>query len=305
MKTRFALKCLAAVLGVVVLAAVAAVWLTDPVERWRKYYALRDWSVRNWKERPRAQRAVRSLERRLRRLGILGPVIHTVEPGVTLSLDPEDFISRLILFDNYWESGVAGEIRARLPRGAVFLDVGAHVGYHSLLASVRVGPAGKVIAFEPNPKTLVSLRRNLELSRATNVVVEPIACSDSEGMLTLFAGPPSNTAAASLARRNAELQGPSLASYRVRARRIDDVVAELGLQRVDVAKVDVEGAELQVVRGARATLARFHPFVVMEQIPEELAVFGATPADLDTLMKELGYRRRWNISEVDIGYSVQ
>jgi FkbM family methyltransferase len=73
-----------------------------------------------------------------------------------------------------------------LPDGGVFLDVGAHIGYFSLQSAVRVGSGGLVVAFEPNPRTVKLLRDNIAASHAANVVIQPIACTDAEQMVTLF-----------------------------------------------------------------------------------------------------------------------
>jgi len=181
------------------------------------------------------------------------PVRVEVEPGVNLLLDPQDLVARQILITGTWQSRVWQSISAGLPAGGVFLDVGAHIGYDTLKASVTVGPSGKVIAFEPNPGTLEQLRANIDASHATNVIVAPIACADKEQVLTLYdSTSQGNSGASSLSLENADEDGKgTLPSYSVRARRIDDVVRELGLTRLDVIKVDTEGAEVLVIRGRR------------------------------------------------------
>jgi FkbM family methyltransferase len=223
--------------------------------------------------------------------GLDKPTRVEVERGVNLLLDPGDMIGREILTAGVWELEVWQSISDGLSAGAVFLDVGAHIGYYSLKASVRVGEGGKVISFEPNPRTLEQLRANIVASHAANVIVEPIAGTDSEQMLTLYdSTSEGNSGASSLALTNAdELRRGVLPSYAVRGRPIDQVVSELSLQRVDVIKVDVEGAEYLVLRGLRETLRRFHPKVVIEVVPFQLAAMNATAEDLVSLMKELGY----------------
>jgi FkbM family methyltransferase len=189
----------------------------------------------------------------------------------------------------------------------VFFDVGAHIGYDSLRASVRVGETGKVVSFEPNPGTLEQLRGNIAASHASNVIVEPIACTDKEQMLTLYDSTAAgNSAASSLSLANADQNGAgTLPSYMVKGRRIDDVVDELGLTRLDVMKVDVEGAEVLVIRGAQKTLRRFHPKVVMEVVAHHLAGLNTTVEDLTSLMTELGYGPGKQVDETDFEFTAK
>ena len=232
----------------------------------------------------------RKLEPLMSRVGVLRPVRVDVEPGVSLLLDPADDVSRTILtsLSGRWEPEIWQAISSGLPEGGVMLDVGAHIGYDSLKASVKVGPTGRVVAFEPNPKTLAILRDNIAASNAHNVVVQPIACTDSEQTLTLFdATPGGNSGSSSLSQQNA---GPLSRSYTVRGRPMDDVLAELGVTRVDVVKIDVEGAELVVLRGAARSLKRFHPKLIVEVVPRQLANMGTSVEEVESFVASLGYR---------------
>ena len=232
---------------------------------------------------------VHGLNPLLSRVGLLRPVRVEVEPRVSLLLDPNEDVSRTILISlgGRWEPEVWDAIATGLPDGAVFLDVGAHIGYDSLKASVQVGPEGRVVAFEPNPNTLTLLRANIAASGADNVIVQPIACTDAETTLTLFDSTPGgNSGSSSLSQENA---GPATRTYTVRGRPIDDVIAELGLKRVDVLKADVEGAELLVLRGAAQTLRRYHPKLVLEAVPRQLANMNTSVEELEAFIKSVGY----------------
>jgi FkbM family methyltransferase len=236
-----------------------------------------------------AKGAVRRLEPLMFRVGMLRPVRVEVEPGVSLLLDPSDDVSRTILVSrtSRWEPEVWDAISSGLSDGAVFLDVGAHIGYDSVKASRKVGDQGRVVAFEPNPNTLTMLRSNIAASGVHNVIVQPIACADTEQMLTLFDSTPGgNSGSSSLSRENA---GTLTRSYTVRARPIDSVVSELGLTRVDVLKADVEGAELLVLRGAAGTLRRFHPKLILEVVPRQLANMNTSVDELEAFIATLGY----------------
>lgn len=244
---------------------------------------------------PAARGALRTLvEPALTAVGILRPVRIELEPGVSLLLDPADDVGRTILISRTgtWESDVWQALSGGLGDGSVAVDVGAHIGVDTLKLAHTVGPHGRVVAVEPNPLTVSELRENIRASGASNVTVAPVALADVEGELTLFdARKTGNSGASSLSARNA---GDVGASYKVRARRLDDVVGELGLARVDVVKADVEGAELLVLRGGVDTLSRFHPRLVLEVVPRQLENMGASVQELETFLAAHGYaRQRW------------
>ena len=275
-------------LALIVLVAVLQLFEAGRVFTVRSYVRLERAWVRYFPVAP-AKGLVRRLEPLMFRVGMLRPVRVEVEPGVSLLLDPSDDVSRTILVSraSRWEPEVWDAISSGLSDGAVFLDVGAHIGYDSVKAGRKVGDQGRVVAFEPNPNTLTMLRSNIAASGVHNVIVQPIACADTEQMLTLFDSTPGgNSGSSSLSRENA---GTLTRSYTVRARPIDSVVGELGLTRVDVLKADVEGAELLVLRGAAGTLRRFHPKLILEVVPRQLANMGTSVDELEAFIKTLGY----------------
>jgi FkbM family methyltransferase len=247
----------------------------------------------------------RALDPLLARTGLLRPVRVEVEPHVNLLLDPLDDISRTILISRTaaWEPEVWDAIAKRLATGAVFLDVGAHIGYDSLKAAALVGEAGRVVAFEPNPATAAQLASNVEASGSRNVIIQPIACTDEEQVLTLFDSTGGgNSGSSSLSAENA---GTASRPYTVKGRPIDDVVEELGLDRVDVLKADVEGAELMVLRGASDTLRRFHPTLILEVVPRQLANMDTSVAELEAFIRSHGYNSVRVVDYKNKEYSVK
>ena len=272
----------AAILGLIaVLAGPLILARVIPAVPLRSYF---------WLERKFDLEALRNLEPFLIEIGLLRPARVRVRGGVTMLLDPRDLVPLILLRNTEWQPEVWDSLSVALPKGAVFLDVGAHIGTFTLKAAREVGPGGKVVAFEPNPETAALLRDNLSANHLDNVTVEAIACTDKEQQLTLFAAPVNNTGASSLSHVNAEYgDSAALKPFQVRGRPIDDVVKELNLTRVDAIKIDVEGAELQVLRGAVETLKRFHPKIVLEMVPEQLASFHTTPEEVGALIRSTGY----------------
>ena len=273
----------------------------------REYARLADRWSRRW-PLARGKGAVLRAAPLLSAIGMI-PVRAEIEPGVSLLLDPRELVERVILRDGEWEPETWRAISAGLREGADFLDVGAHIGYFTLRSAARVGQSGLVVAFEPNPATVRLLRDNVAASHASNVIIQPVACTDHEQVVTLYDGPASNTGTASLSRENADFfarKGDHHASpHTVRGRPIDDVVRELGLQRVDVVKVDVEGAEYYVLRGAFETLRRFHPKLVVELIPRQLAGMQTKVEDVVSLLGEAGYNHSRRITRSNFEWTVQ
>ncbi|MDQ6665785.1 MAG: FkbM family methyltransferase [Acidobacteriota bacterium] len=226
------------------------------------------------------------------RAGLLGPARLQVAPGMSFLLDPRDLIAVSILRGAEWQPEIWEALAPALSEGSVFLDVGAHIGYFSMKASPRAGKTGKVLAFEPNPETLKLLRDNVRVNNAANVVVLPVACTSRESQLTFWASASFNTGMSSLSRENADItykEPPR--PYQVRGRRIDDIIREMNLERVDAIKIDVEGAEVEVLRGTRETLRRFHPKLVVEVDARQLAAFKTTPEELAFTIKGAGYNQ--------------
>lgn len=274
----------------ILLAALFVAPRLNPSASLRSFYKLeRSWNA-HWPW-SMGKNFIQDLEPEMLRLGVLRPARVKVEPGLSLYLNPRDLVPVTILRTREWQPEIWESLAPALQPGSVFIDVGAHIGYFSLKAALKVGPTGRVVAFEPNPETLALLRDNVAANRTQNVTVEPVACTDREQMLTLYAAPTANTGISSLARSTADISKDAPRAYSVRGRRIDDVVRELNLSRVDAIKIDVEGAEAFVLRGAVDTLRRFHPKVVLEVVAAQLANMQSTPQDLTSILQSAGYNR--------------
>jgi len=132
--------------------------------------------------------------------------------------------------------------------GTVVFDVGAQAGFYTLLASVLVGAQGRVFAFEPVPSNLAYLRRHMELNGVSNVSVIDAAVTDRPGWTQFELGP-----SASMGHLSPH------GAIRVRTVCLDDLVRSKEIPVPGHVKIDVEGSELLVLRGAQSLLAAFHP----------------------------------------------
>lgn len=135
--------------------------------------------------------------------------------------------------------------------GATVFDVGAHVGYYTVLSAVLVGVTGRVRSFEPNPVNCDFLRRHVSLNRLGNAGIENVAVSDSNGTASFAFGTGSGTG-----RLAAD------GTLEVRTVRLDDYCSEHDI-RPDFVKIDVEGAELSVLRGAGHMIGEHRPVIFL------------------------------------------
>jgi FkbM family methyltransferase len=169
--------------------------------------------------------------------------------------------------------------------GDVAVDVGANIGCHSLAFAEVVGPAGRVLAFEPEPRNVRLLRANAELNGLA-IEVHPVALSDAAGRLTLHLVPGNAGAHAIGPPARA---GDGTGTVEVEATTLDDALAALGGRKVRLLKMDVEGYEWRVVAGARRVLRQHRPIVMTEFSPLLIARRGGDAAAYLDAFKELGY----------------
>lgn len=182
-----------------------------------------------------------------------------------------------------------------LPVGGVCVDVGANVGYMTMLAARKVGPAGRVVAIEPSPASFERLQEHLSRNSISSVTAIRAGCLDTPSRLPLFIASDLNPGKTSLSPANAHSGSKVL----VRVDTLDALLDGVHLSRLDVIKIDVEGAELGVLGGATETLRRFRPTVICELSDVLLREFGTQPEDVLSFLAAMGYRSSW-ISDSDI-----
>lgn len=176
-----------------------------------------------------------------------------------------------------------------LKSGMVFVDVGANDGYYTLFAARRVGPQGRVVSVEPSSRERGHLERNLARNGTGNVEIVPAALGATAGHADLHLAHGVHTGHNTLGRFAHDDVVPARVE-RVPLETLDAVVTRLGLPRVDVVKIDVEGGEANVIAGARTMLAAMRPVLMMEVSDSALRAQGSSEAALlEMLRGELGY----------------
>jgi FkbM family methyltransferase len=219
-------------------------------------------------------------------MGLLGPIWFEFRPALWMQLDIRELVQETLLLEGIWEPKTTRYLCDSLAPGQVFLDVGANAGYFSLLASRCVGESGKVLAVEPNPAMVKQLRQNKERNGLTNIVVAEAACSDSIEVRNLYVGNAYNTGNSSLSRDNLAWTK----SVEVSCTTADLLIDKYNFQRIDLVKIDVEGAELQVLRGMATILRRLRPRIIIELVPSLLEGFSTTVAAINEYLVAFHYR---------------
>ena len=156
-----------------------------------------------------------------------------------------------------------------LRRGNTFIDVGAHAGWISLTSSRSVGPAGHVVAIEPSPALASLIRYHCRVNRVTSIAVEEFAVTDSSGVSDFFIHNQGISSINSLFESSVASEAPSespIDKISVRTRSLDDYCESTRLIP-DLIKIDVEGAELLVIRGASTILSKHKPALILAVHP--------------------------------------
>lgn len=201
-----------------------------------------------------------------------------------IKLDPQNgAVDRYIYIHKNWEPDIAAVVVRELKLGEVFLDVGANIGYFSLLAAQIVGKTGKVIAFEPMERLFLQIQDSVEINKYDTVEVANYACGDKQMVTTLHI-PQHNLGGSSLVKHIDSVQTES-----VNVTTIDHYTRDLS--HVDVIKIDVEGFEYEALRGAVRCIEKHVPKIILEFNPSAYAAISVNRAeDLLVFLKERHYR---------------
>jgi FkbM family methyltransferase len=195
-------------------------------------------------------------------------------------------LDRELIYDGF-ETAESAFVARFLRPGMTVLDVGAHHGLYTLLASKCVGRSGRVIAFEPSSRERRRLARHLRVNRCGNVEVRPFALGDRAGEADLYLVEGAHDWCNSLRAPNVEER---TSKVRVEVRSLDDVLEGINWPRVDFIKLDVEGAELSFLYGARRMLrSDVRPAILVEVQDVRTAPWGYAAREIVRFLAESGY----------------
>lgn len=171
-----------------------------------------------------------------------------------------------------------------LPAGATVMDIGGNVGAVACYLAKRIGAQGRVISFEPDPANISIFRRNLELNGVANVTLVEQGAWSEEGALEFRAG--GNYTSSFVPTDHIERAPTQYRTVRVPVTTMDAVAAQIGLERLDLVKMDIEGSEVQALHGARRMLLRLRPDVIVET---HVVQGRSTEGEVRTALSEAGY----------------
>ncbi len=210
-------------------------------QMFKPFLRVYEWSVWHW-----------YLKRRRNSFHVLGSHI-TV-------LRVDEGVSRELAVHRIHEPLATLLLQQHLRPGMTAVDVGGNIGYYALLESRLVGPTGKVIAIEPVPQNVDQLRRNVNANGRTNIEVHQLAIADRNGTLPMYLSARSNW--------HSLLPTPSSRICMVPVSTLDDFIASAAPDSVDLIRMDVEGYEIEIIKGMRQVLGQYNPYLLVELHPD-------------------------------------
>lgn len=260
----------------------------EPEDPWAKKLA----GTATWPQRARrflaspARRKYLTLANRARRILPKMPIPIRLPFGAWWLADNSALDHELI--HNEFEKMETQFVERLLRPGMTVLDIGAHHGLYTLLASRRVGRSGRVLAFEPSPRECRRLERHLRFNGCSNVRVVPCALGEEPGEADLYLVEGCQDWCNSL--RPPAVEEP-VRTVRVQVRRLDDALSEIGVSKADFVKLDVEGAELAVLHGAMRLLhTNSRPAILAEVQDIRTMPWGYAAREILQFLVRMDYR---------------
>jgi FkbM family methyltransferase len=230
-------------------------------------------------------------------------VIKNVD-GINYELDLTEVIDSAIYFNNNREPHTSNALKRLCQPGMTIFDIGANVGSHALPIAQSAGVKGKVYAFEPVPWALDKLKKNLSLNNFKNVLVQPIALSDHINENATFSLRASfKTTSGKPVNEDGDLNEnwwDACEEVKVKVETVDNFIIREEITSLDVIKLDVDGFEAKVLRGAQSTLDKFKPTILMELAPSWLKDKGDNIDELLSFLSNYGYKFYDEITFQDI-----
>jgi FkbM family methyltransferase len=211
--------------------------------------------------------------------------------GKTLSMDlRDDAMSATLFAVGVWEPEETHFIEKTLKPGMVFADVGANIGYYTVIASGKVGSGGKVFAFEPDPKNFALLQENIDTNGCKNVVAVQKAVTASGENLILYRSNNNFGDHRVYEPQNESLAGCTRSAIRIESVSLDQYF-DLNLTRVDLLKMDIQGSEYDAFIGMRKLVERNPNIIILTEFwPRGLMQAGASPPVFLDEVRKSGFK---------------
>ena len=209
------------------------------------------------------------------------------QPGFVMERRLDQAVPFLMIREGGYEPIVTSLLRNWLRPGDTFLDIGANVGYFTLLGAACVGPGGQVHSFEPHPVTFASLQRNVRLNGFEHVWCNALAVSSTEQPVQLWHDPETDLGMASLSSHAGQFTN----YIECPATTLDAYMTTRAIHQIRAMKMDIEGAEVLALHGARSLLAspQRPQLLIVEAIEAHLQSTGFTVDALVWELQDTGY----------------
>ena len=216
--------------------------------------------------------------------------------GAKLACNLNDVVSRCIFLFGIWEPNTTNVILKTLKNGDVFVDVGANIGYYTLLASKQVGSTGRVVSIEALPEVFKHLESNVAANFCHNVRLVNVAVADEMGEIPIYGSPSSNRGMSSII----NYKDWPVEAF-VSAAPLDKILSAEEMKRLCIIKIDIEGAEAPVLSRIVDTLELYNPNM---QILVELSpgIAGKSASDVFRKLISAGFDAYLIENEYDINW---
>ena len=222
--------------------------------------------------------------------GGLNRSIKVSRRGICWNLDLRQAIDLTIYLVGAFEPGTVHRYKRLLTKGSVAIDIGANIGAHTLFLAKYVGSGGRVLAIEPTQYAYSRLLKNIALNPELSSRISPFQAMlvhDDECPIApkLYSSWPVQRDRSAHPLHFGVAQSTSGAKVTT----LDHIVEQAGVTRVDLIKLDVDGYELEVLRGSSKTLSQFRPVIILECAPYTLIERGDDPLELGAILSQHGY----------------
>lgn len=206
-----------------------------------------------------------------------------IEEGVFLELDQSDPVASGAIALGVYERYETKLFRSKIKPAMTIIDIGANLGYYTVLASRLVGEQGLVLAFEPEPNFFKLLSKNINRNDIKNVNHYEMAIAEKKGISELHLSDENKG-------HNSLIYSEELkTSVNVKTTTLDDFLNSQIIKKVDIIKMDIEGAEILAIEGMKNTLIKHTPLLFLEFSPHLIAKLNRNPIDFLSVLREIGY----------------
>jgi FkbM family methyltransferase len=208
-----------------------------------------------------------------------------IHNGLLMEVNSQDLLQQQILWYGFYEKKYIVTWERMIQKDSIVLDIGANIGYYSLVASKKALD-GHVYAFEPTSTAFEQLQKNIALNKFENVSAFKTAVFDSSGERTLFISEKTNSGMGGLT-QPVNFTGKT---EEVNTTQIDDWMEIQKPGRIDFIKIDIEGAELNALKGMSKLLEKYQPTIFIEIFDPLLTRFGHDHIEIYKLLNDLDYQ---------------